>query len=99
MKERNAMYRERRDVVVEGLKQCGINVDSPKGTFYIWAPLPEGERNSKEWCFKVLDAAAVWMIPGSMYGTYGEGYFRIALTHPVERLSESMKRLKRFLSV
>jgi len=97
MKERNAMYRERRDVVVEGLRKCGINVDRPKGTFYIWAPLPKGEENSKEWCFKVLDGIAVWMIPGSMYGKCGEGYFRIALTHPVERLAEAMTRLLNFL--
>ena len=51
--------------------------------------------NSKAWCFKVLDEIAVWMIPGSMYGKNGEGYFRIALTHPVERLSEAMSRLKK----
>jgi len=98
MEQRNLMYQERRDVVIAGLRQCGIDVDSPKGTFYIWAPLPEGISNSKEWCFKVLDEIAVWMIPGSMYGTYGEEYFRIALTHPVERLTEAMDRLKKFMS-
>ena len=97
MEERNKMYRERRDAVVKGLRECGIDVDSPKGTFYIWAPLPEGITDSKKWCFEVLDAIAVWMIPGSMYGKYGEGYFRIALTHPVERLQEAMERLKAFL--
>lgn len=96
MQARNAMYQERRDAVVERLKKCGIDVESPKGTFYIWAPLPEGVKNSKEWCFKVLDQIAVWMIPGSMYGKHGEGYFRIALTHPVERLSEAMDRLRDF---
>jgi len=98
MKDRNLMYQERRDVIVEGLRNCGIEVDSPKGTFYIWAPLPEGVTNSKEWCFKVLNEIAVWIIPGSMYGKYGEGYFRIALTHPVERLKEAMTRLNRFLA-
>jgi LL-diaminopimelate aminotransferase len=98
MQARNAMYRERRDVVIEGLRKCGIHVDSPKGTFYIWAPLPKGDESSKEWCFKVLDAIAVWMIPGSMYGKCGEGYFRIALTHPVSRLEEAMKRLRSFLA-
>lgn len=94
MERRNLMYQERRDVVIQGLRDCGINVESPKGTFYIWAPLPEGIEKSKEWCFEVLDKIAVWMIPGSMYGTYGEGYFRIALTHPTERLAEAMERLK-----
>jgi LL-diaminopimelate aminotransferase len=98
MQARNLMYQERRDVVIKGLKECGIDVESPKGTFYIWAPLPKGIKNSKEWCLKVLDEIAVWMIPGSMYGKYGEGYFRIALTHPAERLAEAMERLKRFLS-
>ncbi len=98
MEQRNLMYQERRDVVVEGLQKCGIDVDSPKGTFYIWTPLPEGTGNSREWCFNVLDEIAVWMIPGSMYGKYGEGYFRIALTHPKERLAEAMDRLHQFLS-
>jgi LL-diaminopimelate aminotransferase len=98
MQARNLMYRERRDAVVEGLKKCGIDAESPKGTFYIWAPLPKGVTNSKDWCFKVLDQIAVWMIPGSMYGEHGEGYFRIALTHPVERLSEAMERLEKLLA-
>jgi LL-diaminopimelate aminotransferase len=93
MLERNRMYRERRDVVVAGLRRCGIEVDCPKGTFYVWAPLPQGQSNSKEWCFKILDDIAVWMIPGSMYGKHGEGYFRIALTQPVARLAEAMDRL------
>ena len=98
MEDRNQMYQERRDVVISGLKKSGIDVDSPKGTFYIWAPLPEGEAVSKDWCFKVLDDIAVWMIPGSMYGQYGEGYFRIALTHPADRLAEAMERLANFLA-
>ncbi len=97
MEDRNLMYRERRDVVVKGLRKCGIDVDSPKGTFYIWAPLPEGATISRDWCFEVLDEIAVWMIPGSMYGKYGEGFFRIALTHPAERLTEAMERLYNYL--
>jgi LL-diaminopimelate aminotransferase len=98
MQARNLMYQKRRDVVVNGLRRCGINVESPKGTFYIWAPLPKGITNSREWCFKVLDEIAVWMIPGSMYGTHGEGYFRIALTLSADRLSEAMDRLSKYLS-
>ena len=98
MEQRNLIYQERRDVVVDGLRRCGIEVNSPKSTFYIWVPLPEGVTNSKEWCFKVLDEIAVWMIPGSMYGKYGEGYFRIALTHPVDRLEEAMERLTKIFA-
>ena len=95
---RNAMYRERRDVVIRGLGACGIDVAAPRGTFYIWAPLPAGVADSKTWCFRVLHETAVWMIPGSMYGRHGEGYFRIALTHPAHRLAEAMGRLERFLA-
>jgi LL-diaminopimelate aminotransferase len=72
-------------------------VESPKATFYIWSTIPSGF-TSQDFCFKVLDEADVWMIPGSMYGKYGEGYLRIALTHPVKRLQEAMSRLKEFMA-
>jgi LL-diaminopimelate aminotransferase len=98
MDERNKMFEDRRDVVVKGLSEAGIESENPKATFYIWAGIPEGFGNSKEFCFKVLDEIAVWMIPGSMYGKYGEGYFRIALTHPADRLAEAMNRLKAYLA-
>jgi len=97
MVERNRMYQERRDVTVMGLRDMGLEVENPKATFYVWCALPKGVEESKDWCMKVLDEIAVWMIPGSMYGEHGEGYFRIALTHPAERLAEAMERLKRFL--
>ncbi len=97
MEARNRRYRERRDVVVEGLREIGMEVDLPRATFYVWAKLPKGVTDSKEWCLKVLHEAAVWMIPGSMYGAHGEGYIRIALTHPVARLREAMERLKAFV--
>ncbi len=97
MEERNQMYRERRDVVIKGLREIGMEVEVPKATFYVWSRVPEGIKDSKEWCLKVLDEIAVWMIPGSMYGSHGEGFIRIALTHPVARLEEAMDRLKRFV--
>jgi LL-diaminopimelate aminotransferase len=84
-------------VVVDALKRMGIQVERPKATFYVWAGVPEGVDKSKDWCLKVLDEIAVWMIPGSMYGAHGEGFFRIALTHPVERLQDAMERLGNYL--
>jgi len=96
MEKRNQTYKERRDVVVQGLRDVGLTVDTPKATFYVWSPVPKGV-TSQDFCFKVLDAINVWMIPGSMYGKYGEGYYRIALTHPANRLAEAMKRLKDFM--
>jgi LL-diaminopimelate aminotransferase len=96
MNARNQAFRERRDVVVQGLRDVGLEVDSPRATFYVWSTIPMGF-TSQDFCFKVLDAINVWMIPGSMYGKYGEGYLRIALTHPAARLAEAMKRLKEFM--
>jgi aspartate/methionine/tyrosine aminotransferase len=95
MERRNRIFQERRDVVVKGLREIGLEVQSPEATFYVWATIPQGYA-SQEFCFKVLDAVNVWMIPGSMYGKYGEGYLRIALPLPAERLAEAMNRLKKF---
>lgn len=92
------MHKERRDTVMKGLDSSGLEAEAPKATFYVWAGIPEGFGNSKDFCYKVLDACAVWMIPGSMYGDHGEGYFRLALTHPAERLAEAMDRVKKYLS-
>jgi LL-diaminopimelate aminotransferase len=98
MVERNLMFQERRDVIVKALRKMGLELDIPKATFYVWAGVPRGIKSSQEFCFKVLDEIAVWMIPGSMYGRHGEGFFRIALTLAVNRLEEAMDRLKKFLS-
>jgi LL-diaminopimelate aminotransferase len=95
MEERNRIFQKRRDVVVQGLRDIGREVESPKATFYVWSTIPKGY-TSQEFCYKVLGEANVWMIPGSMYGKYGEGYLRIALTLPVDRLSEAMRRLRKF---
>lgn len=97
MKERNRTFQERRDVVVKDLRKIGLEVEMPKATFYVWSAVPKGY-TSRDFCFKMLDEISVWMIPGSMYGKYGEGYLRIALTHPVERLAEAMERLKKVVS-
>lgn len=95
MEQRNGEFQERRDVVVSGLREIGLEADTPKATFYVWSNIPEGY-TSHQFCMKALDEVAVWMIPGSMYGRHGEGYLRIALTHPSERLAEAMQRLKRW---
>jgi LL-diaminopimelate aminotransferase len=97
MQERNRAFRERRDVVLNALQAMGIEAHRPKATFYVWAEVPEGAASSRDFCFKVLEAVSVWMIPGSLYGANGEGYFRIALTHSSARLAEAMERLKRFI--
>lgn len=98
MQDRNRAFQERRDVVVDALGRIGLAAERSKATFYVWAEVPKNAGSSRDFCFNVLEAIAVWMIPGSMYGACGEGYFRIALTHPAARLQEAMHRLERFIA-
>jgi LL-diaminopimelate aminotransferase len=89
----NELYRIRRDLVCEALAKAGVHVSPPKGTIYVWAPIPEGFDSSAAYCEHVLERAAVVISPGSAYGPSGEGWFRIALTTPDERLAEAVERL------
>jgi LL-diaminopimelate aminotransferase len=95
--EMNAIYTRRRDLVVGALREIGVDVESPKGTIYVWAPVPEGH-TSTSFAELVLEEAAVVVSPGSMYGPSGEGFFRISLTTPDERLSEAVERLHEHLA-
>jgi len=95
MAERNRIFQERRDIFLAGLKEMGIEAYPPQATFYLWARVPP-KYTSLEFCFQALEEANVWMIPGSLYGQYGEGYMRIALTHSAEKLKEALARLKKF---
>jgi len=95
--EMNAIYARRRDLVVGALREIGVEVKSPKGTIYVWAPVPDGH-TSTSFAELVLEEAAVVISPGSMYGPSGEGFFRISLTTADERLSEAMERLREHLS-
>jgi LL-diaminopimelate aminotransferase len=90
----NEIYRRRRDLVCDALAQAGVEVTPPRGTIYIWAPIPEGFESSAAYCEHVLEQAAVIISPGGAYGATGEGYFRISLTTPDERLLESVERIR-----
>src|SRR3954462_10159707 len=88
-----AIYQRRRDLVCGGLAEIGVDVTPPKGTIYVWAPVPEGH-TSASYCEMVLEESGVVVSPGSSYGPNGEGFFRISLTIADERLSEAMERLR-----
>jgi LL-diaminopimelate aminotransferase len=95
--EMNEIYARRRDLVVRTLHEIGVEVQPPRGTIYVWAPVPEGH-TSTSFAELVLEEAAVVVSPGSMYGPSGEGFFRISLTTPDERLTEALERLREHLS-
>jgi LL-diaminopimelate aminotransferase len=95
VREMNEVYRRRRDLVCDALAQAGVNVTPPKGTIYIWAPIPSGFESAAAYCEHVLEHAAVVISPGGAYGTSGEGFFRISLTTPDDRLLEAVERIRR----
>jgi LL-diaminopimelate aminotransferase len=90
----NAIYARRRDLVCDALAQSGVRVTKPKGTIYVWAPIPAGFESSAAYCEYVLEQAAVVVSPGGAYGRSGEGFFRISLTTPDDRLMEAVERLR-----
>ena len=94
-REMNAIYQRRRNLVCDALAQAGVEVTPPKGTIYIWAPIPAGFDSSAAYCEHVLEQAAVVISPGGAYGPSGEGYFRISLTTSDERLLEAVERIRR----
>jgi LL-diaminopimelate aminotransferase len=94
-REMNALYARRRDLVVDALRGIGVDVTPPKGTIYIWAPVPAGFESAAAYCAHVLEEAAVVVSPGGAYGPNGEGFFRISLTTPDDRLLEAVQRLGR----
>jgi LL-diaminopimelate aminotransferase len=90
--QHNAVYQRRRDRVVEVLRAIGLTVHPPKASLYIWAKLPEGER-SIEFATRLLEDTGVVVTPGIGYGVYGEGYIRLSLTTPDDRIDEGLRRL------
>jgi LL-diaminopimelate aminotransferase len=91
--EMNRIYERRRDLVCDALAKIGVEVTPPRGTIYIWAPVPAGFDSAAAYCEHVLEEAAVVLSPGGAYGRSGEGFFRISLTTPDDRLTEAVERL------
>src|SRR5918994_1415080 len=93
IQEMNEIYARRRDLAVRTLREIGVQVEPPKGTIYVWAPVPQGH-DSASFAALVLEEAAVVISPGSLYGPSGEGFFRISLTVPDDRLTEALERMR-----
>jgi LL-diaminopimelate aminotransferase len=91
--EMTRIYQERRDIMVQGLRDAGFEVTPPKATFYLWVTVPQGY-TSAQLATRFLEEAGVVVTPGNGFGEPGEGYFRIALTQKKERLAEALDRVK-----
>jgi len=92
-------YRRRRDILVEGLRSLGWEVESPKATMYVWAPLPPrySAMSSLEFSKFLLEKTGVVVSPGTGFGKGGEGYVRFALVEGEQRISEAVRRIGKVL--
>jgi len=88
------MYKERRDVLCDGLLKLGWQITKPKATFYVWAKIPKGY-TSAQVVGKLLDECAIVCTPGNGMGVSGEGYVRFALTVPVPRIKVALERISK----
>jgi LL-diaminopimelate aminotransferase len=88
------IYEKRRDVMINGLQEMGLEVDRPKATFYLWIQVPKGYTSAR-FAALLLDQAGIVATPGNGFGQEGEGYIRMALTIDEKRLKEAIDRLKR----
>jgi len=88
------IYERRRDVMVKGLREIGLEVDLPKATFYLWFQVPRGY-TSAQFAALLIEKAGIVATPGNGFGEAGEGYLRMALTVDEKRLKEAIERLKR----
>lgn len=91
--EHNTIYKRRRDRLLQTLNQIGLKARPPSASLYIWARVPAGY-TSLEFATSLLDHAGVVVTPGISYGKYGEGYIRLSLTVPDQRLEEALARLR-----
>jgi LL-diaminopimelate aminotransferase len=90
VKDACAIYEERRDVLVAGLRSLGFDLAAPKATFYVWLPV----QDCMAFAAKLLSEAGIVATPGVGFGSSGEGYVRFALTRPVTRINEAIERMR-----
>jgi alanine-synthesizing transaminase len=99
VKQIRAIYKSRRDVLVDSMARAGWEIPNPPATMFAWAPIPEAFRDlgSMEFAKQLLVRAEVAVSPGVGFGEYGEGYVRIALVENEQRIRQAARNVKRFL--
>jgi LL-diaminopimelate aminotransferase len=88
------VYEKRRDVMIKGLREIGLEVDPPRATFYLWIRVPK-RYTSAQFAALLLEQGGIVATPGNGFGDEGEGYIRMALTVDEKRCKEAIDRLKR----
>ena len=96
-----ATYQKRRDILVSGLERAGWPVEKPRGSMFVWAPVPEPYRQqgSLEFAKLLMEKALVAVSPGIGFGPLGEGYVRFALVENEHRIRQATRSIGKFLKI
>lgn len=97
IKTSNIAYKRKRDIIVKGLQELGWDIkpeNIPNTTFYLWVPIPRKYNSCVDFCNDMLEKSGIVIVPGSAFGKYGEGFFRISYVCSDEKLQEVIDRMK-----
>ena len=93
VKEQCAEYERRNKALCGGLREIGWNVPDSQGSMFVWAKIPEGFESSEKFVLELMEKSGVIVVPGTAFGSLGEGYVRFALVYPVEVIEEAVKAI------
>lgn len=94
VKEQCAEYERRNQALCGGLRKIGWNVPDSQGSMFVWAPIPEGYESSEQFVLELMEKSGVIVVPGTAFGSLGEGYVRFALVYPVEAIKEAVEAVR-----
>lgn len=97
IQESNKTFHKKQEILLKGLKELGWDIDNlliPKATFYLWLPIPKKYSSAEEFCNQILEKSGIVVVPGSGFGQYGEGFFRISISPGEQALYEVIDRMK-----
>ena len=93
VKEQCAEYERRNKALCGGLRDIGWNVPDSQGSMFVWAKIPEGFESSEAFVLELMEKSGVIVVPGTAFGSLGEGYVRMALVYPVEVIKEAVQAI------
>ena len=93
----NKKFKTKQEILLKGFRELGWDIDSleiPKATFYLWLPIPRKYKTSEEFCTDILRTSGIVLVPGNAFGSEGEGWFRLSVVCPDDKLYEVIDRMK-----
>ncbi len=91
-------FEKRRNYLVNNLNRIGLTCHMPKGAFYVFPSIKKSNLSSYDFCLKLVNEEKIAVVPGSAFGTNGEGYIRISYAYSLDELKEAIKRIERFMN-